>query len=59
MRPIDKMLTVLIATRNGAKTLPEVLGSFCTLSAPPAPGTRHSSRAGRREARLSVTRDDE
>jgi L-malate glycosyltransferase len=34
MRDDDKMLTVLIASRNGAKTLPEVLGSFCTLQQP-------------------------
>jgi len=29
------MLTVLIATYNGAKTLPEVLGTYCHLQAPP------------------------
>jgi glycosyltransferase involved in cell wall biosynthesis len=28
------MLTVLIASRNGAKTLPKVLGSFCALQRP-------------------------
>ena len=33
MRP-ESMLTVLIATYNGAKTLPEVLSAYCALEPP-------------------------